>query len=491
MLQQYSFSQSVSVISVLVMSCMVTGCATSSRVRTPQVGDYDPQAIGPTYVASQRKAHEAAGTQAPSSQASVASGLLSLDACIEIALAHNPVHEGARHGVNSREASVGVAQAPYYPEVSLSSGYSRWQRRAYLPDALSQQGSSTKIGPTHDWMGGITARYTLYDGGRRTAELRRAVALKTAADEELIRVRRDLVYEVQSSFYQLAAATQIYNVAAENLARAETHLDLARRRKEAGAVAGADVVRSEVEVAEARMALTQAGGLRRTLRGRLNVAMGLPVASEFEIDAGLQEIYGPLLPDASKIIEDAMQASPEIKAALNHVSARQSGVAAARSAYHPRFYAEAGYNFHEPDFPPSDREWSVGVGASWTVFSGFARKHEINRAKAELSRQEAEVRLQILQLEQEVWSAHTRVLEMWERIQTCENQVLKALESLRIVRARYEVGVATINDLLDTQTVLARAETNLAEARWNYRIAEAWLDRLWTGGPATRIAIVK
>ena len=56
---------------------------------------------------------------------------------------------------------------------------------------------------------------------------------------------------------------------------------------------------------------------------------------------------------------------------------------------------------------------------------------------------------------------------------------------MRVARTRYEVGAATINDLLDAQTALARAETNRVEATWNLLIAEAWLDRVRGQSPVT------
>jgi len=410
---------------------------------------------------------------------------LTLAACLQIALDRNPVNLAARQGVVIAEETIGIVQAPYYPEVAFVTGWSRSQRRSSLPGGLTQLMTSNTSSPTDDWLAGFAARYTIVDGGRRAAEHRRAIALKSTAEEEAKRMQQDLVFEVHSSFYRLAASMRVHTVAEENLSRAEAHLHLAQRLREAGAVPKADVLRAEVEVAEASLAQTRAEGLTRTTRGQLSIAMGLPAASRFEIDTGSHQASSPALAVPEKVIEEALHARPEINAALQQISADEAGVAAAKSAYRPRLYAEAGYDYRDSDFPPEDEEWSIALNLNWTLFSGFSRKHEVNRAKAELSRQEAEVRQLILQVQQEAWAAHSTVLETWESVQTTETQVASALESMRVARTRYEVGAATINDLLDAQTALARAETNRVEATWNLLIAEAWLDRVRGQSPVT------
>ena len=483
MFHEYTTARVQSLLLLLFLCASLIGCATSRQTVAPSVEDYIPPAFSQRGPSSQEPSASAsdpiletpesnASTEAPSTEA------LNLAACVDIALDRNPVNLAARQGVIIAEETLGIARAPYYPEVAVKSAWSRYQRRAFLPTGVTQLAGSGIIGPTDDWLAGFTARYTIADGGRRAAEYRRATALKSTAEEEAQRMRQDIVFEVHSSFYHLAAAMQVRSIAEENFSRAEAHLHLAQRLKEAGAVPKVDVLRAEVEVAEAKLALTRASGLTRTIRGQLSIAMGLPAASRFEIDTGSHQAVSPALSAPEEIIGEALRARPEINAALQQISADEAGVAAAKSAYRPRLYAEAGYNYRDNDFPPEDEEWLVALNLNWTLFSGFSRKHDVNRARAELSRQEAEIQQLILQVQQEVLAAHSTVLETWESVETTEAQVASAQESMRATRTRYEVGAATINDLLDAQTALAHAETNRAESIWNLFIAKAWLDRV-------------
>ncbi|GMW01632.1 MAG: hypothetical protein AMXMBFR84_27690 [Candidatus Hydrogenedentota bacterium] len=478
MFREHTKSHVPSLPVLLTLITSMTGCATLSPNTPPSVGDYIPKMVGQQAPANQAPMAGASSLNLASPATGLSKDVLSLAECVQIALNQNPAQLAARHGITVATETVGIAKAPYYPEVNFISSWSRSQRSSTLPGGVTQLLTPDSNGPTNDWLAGFAARYTIADGGRRAAELRRTLALKGATEEDAKRVRQDIVFEVQSSFYRQAAATQVHSVAEENLSRAKAHLDLAQRLKEAGAVPKADVLRADVEVAEAELSLARAAGLTRTTRGQLSIAMGLPAASRFKIDAEDQKLASPVLADPEIMIEEALYARPEINAGLQYVSADQAGVAAAKSAYRPRLYADAGYDYHSDSFPPKGEEWSVALNLSWTIFSGFSRKHEVNRARAELSRQEAEVQQLILQVQQEVWAAYSTVLETWESVETTESQVASALDSMRAASTRYEVGAATINDLLDAQTALARAETNRAETVWNYLIADAWLDRV-------------
>src|SRR5574340_1086728 len=100
---------------------------------------------------------------------------LTVDAAVRIALDRNPRLRAAAEGVRVADEAVGEARAPYYPTLDASAGYTRWETHAYLPGGLAPDLPST-IGPTNDWTAGFTGRYTLYDSGRRAADLRAALA---------------------------------------------------------------------------------------------------------------------------------------------------------------------------------------------------------------------------------------------------------------------------------------------------------------------------
>jgi len=406
---------------------------------------------------------------------------LTLPDCIRIALEDNPAGRAAAAGVQGAKEAVGEAGAPYYPEVGLQTAYHRFQSHAFLPSWVPiPPGASTVVGPTDDWQAGLRARYTLYDFGERQAQLQVAKARQGLAQEEQARIRQDIILSVYYGFYGLTSALEAREVAHQNLGRSRDHLRLTQERKEAGAVPKADVLRAQVEVSNAQLALIRAENLIRLARGNLNLSLGRPVEKPVELSPSAQPPIRPEQLSLSLFLDQAVQWRPEIKSALRKIEVSQSNIQAAKSAYGPRLRAEGGFGWRDSDLLPQDEEWSVGVTLEWPLFTGFARKHRLARAKADLSKEEAEAERVKLAVRQEVWNAFSRVTEAYQTLETTQTLVQDSLESQRLSRERYEAGAGTITELLDAQTALARSQATRVEAEWDYQIALAQFK--WAAG---------
>lgn len=407
---------------------------------------------------------------------------LKVDAAVRIALDLNPVTRAAAEGVRVAEEAVGEARAPYYPTLSVAASYGRWETHAFLPEGLVGSTIPSTIGPTDDWTAAFTGRYTLYDSGRRAADLRAALAQQRVAEHEAARVRQDLALEVRRTFYALVAARDGERVADTNLARAEEHLRLALERRAAGAVSGGDVVQAQVHVAEARLARVRVESLVQQARGALNTAMGLPVATPVEADSQEAPVAPPNPVEVSGGLAQALTDRPTIAAAVQRALAATEAVSAAQSAFGPKIAAEWSVGLRDSHFFPSERDWRAGVTVTWSLFDGFAKRHRLAGARAAHARDEAEVERTKQTVQAEVWSAHATLRETHEAIAAADVLIRDADENVRIARERYRVGAGTVNELLDAQAALARAGAVRAQAAWDYRTARATYD--WTIGRA-------
>lgn len=407
-----------------------------------------------------------------------AGGPLTLRECVRTALENNPALHSAAAALQSARESVGEARAPFYPELGLQTGYRRWQTHAFLPGFVRiPPGTAQVVGPTDDWLGGLRARYTLYDFGERRAQLQAAQAQQGVVEEEGSRVREDVILGVYNGFFSLTSALEIREVALQNLDRTKDHLRLTRERKEAGAAPKADVLRAQVEVSNAELALVRTENVIRQARGNLNLFLGRPVEKPLEIVSEGQPLVSPEEIDLSESFRRAADLRPEMKAARKKIDYSKSKIQGAVSAYGPRLKAEGTYGWRDSDFLPQDEDWLIGLTIEWPLFTGFARKHKLAQAKANLSREEAEAERLQLSVRQEVWNAYSRLQEAFQSLQTARVLVQDALESHRLARERYEVGAGTVTDLLDAQTALARAQASQVEAGWDYQIALAQFKR--------------
>jgi outer membrane protein TolC len=111
------------------------------------------------------------------------------------------------------------------------------------------------------------------------------------------------------------------------------------------------------------------------------------------------------------------------------------------------------------------------------IFDGFRttnrveeslRNYYVIRAQEEQQRQQV-----VLDVEQ----SYLRLVELQERIKANEAAAQAARENLDLANGRYQVGVGSIIEVTDAQTLYTDAQTTYIRAIYDYRIADAQLLR--------------
>ncbi len=400
---------------------------------------------------------------------------LGLTALVRIALDTNPLVRAAQEGVAAARESIGVARASYYPKLDLDASYRRFDTHVFLPVGLPV--SATTVGPTDDWGASVKTAYILFDSGQRRAERDAAVATGKAAAHDAVQVRQDVVLGVNRAYYRVLSALAARSAVATHLARSHDHLEIARTRHAAGAVPKSDVLRAEVELADAQLAVVSADGAVRVAYGELNTAIGLPVDFPVTVSDSDEPIQPPAADSTKSALDQALNNRPELQGARERTAAANRHVAAVKGAYGPQLVAQGAFGWRDSEFLPQDKDWSAGLSVRVPLFTGFARTHRVTRAATEVRAMEGETAALAARIQQEVWTASSALEEAHQSV--LQSEVLRAAaeESLRFARARYEAGAGTIADLLDTESALTQAEASHVSAVFNYHVAKAMLLR--------------
>lgn len=400
---------------------------------------------------------------------------LTLEAAFRIALDNSPMNRAASEGVVVAREAVGIARAPYYPDVGLNAHYRRFRNFFFFPNApiLSSLGLTPVIGPENDWNLDVSGHYLLYDFGKRRAQLDAALAEQNIAREEECRIRQQILLNVALAFHSYVASMELYEVAIDTLKRAKAHHEIAKSRNEVGDVPSIDVYRAQVEMAQGERGLVRSRNQMRIAAGNLNTAMGLPPQMEFTVVPELTRATSPEKIDLCEALERSVCSRPEVKQALGRITSSCSRVDEAKSEFGPRIHAQGLYGKRQNVFFPKQKEWAVAIEFELSLFRGFEDMHRVRRAKHSLSKERAEYEQVLLDVRQDVWNAHSSLLEAYELIQTAAAEMQDSRESLRLAEERYKVGSSTINDLLDSQTAYARSQADYVGSEWQYRSAEA------------------
>ncbi len=417
--------------------------------------------------------------------AGIAAPLLNLKQCIDIALDQNPLAKAAEEGVIAAQENVGMAKAPYYPDLRFTASYNRFQTHLFFPPVPSPIPNVTIkvpsiLGPFNDWQLHLNSRYTLYDFGLRKATLLKAKCLLGEAVQEEARVQQDISLNVALSFYALLADVELLDVAKKTLQRAEEHVQLALDRYKAGSVPFSDTLRAKVNRSTAKQDKVKAESHLRICQGNLNAAMGLPPQTRYHVHAERDEFNLPNESELEMAIFNAEKCRPEIQAARHRIEALCYQRKQAQAARGPKVLAQGYYGRMDADFFPQDPDWSIGVALEVPLFEGYETRHHVRKVEAEWRQACAEYDRGVLEVQQNVWDAYSLLLEAYESIQSAADQLKDAQESLRLLQERYKVGASILTDLLDAETAYAFSQATYITAKWQYRAAYSQF--LWAQG---------
>lgn len=400
--------------------------------------------------------------------------ILSLEDAISIAIDQNPSKKAAQQGIVIAENDVVATFSAYYPDIDFIGSYTRFRERIFLPVFNIPGFVNTPIlnnpivGPTNDWNIRIEGSYILYDSGERLAKLRASKANSQIAVEETDRITQEIILNVYLAYYNTLSDIDLYNVAIENLKRSEDHLRIVQERYRVGDVPMADLFRMQTEVAESRQTVVRTKSLVRISMGNLNVTMGIPPNTEFELQ---KTSISPIDPNTLSItdsFDNALKYRPEIRSQSYRIDVKSNGIDQARSAFGPKVLATGKVGKRDTDFFPSDTEWAIGVGVTVPLCKGFRDVANLRKAQGEYCQEVEGYKSISLTIRQDVWNAYSHILESIESINTSIAQVKDAKESMRLSKERYAVGSATITDLLDAQTALLQAEATYVNSFNNY-----------------------
>lgn len=393
---------------------------------------------------------------------------ITLDEAIEIARRRNPALQQAYTSIEQAEHNRLSAYGSLLPSLSFSTGYSN-----------SSSGRLDDTGQgivTTSYSAQLTANYTLFDGWRRFTDLKGA---KLGVVEQNARFRQaeyQTIQQVKQQYAAAVAAREQVAVEQRRVERQEDQLDFIQQQLDLGRATRSDLLRSQVDVNNARLALLNAQNDARTTTFRLTEVVG----SETRVGPveGAQLETRDLPFDRDQLFQMAGQTAPSIRTAEAATDAAEASVSSARSAYLPSVSFSGGWSWFNQDFPPGNRSWSLSLRGSYPLFNGFQRETAVFRARAQADLAAEQQRAAELNLSSELDAAWSTAQSAIAGIGLAEQNVELSEESLRVVQERYRLGLATILELQDVQITLTQAETDLVSRRFDYQVAIAAIEAL-------------
>lgn len=349
----------------------------------------------------------------------------------------------------------------------------------FAPDALNHPDAVTNYGAglvleqplvnVDAWMGLRAARAT-------------SEATAIAARWTAMSVRVEVV---QAYYGAVVAAEQADAMAAAERAARE-HVRAAEAAAENGFVTRSDVLLARVRAGDVSAQRIEADSRARTARAALAVLLGAPGDTAFTLPT--------MLPAPSTVMSRmrvlaAADDRADVRAAREAANAARFALRRAEGTFLPRVNGFVRYDWNAAGrIGAASPAVTVGAAASWSLFGGGREVADARAAAARLRKAESDAEGAAASAQLDRRNADEAFTVALARAAIADTAVQQSAEALRIVRRKYDGGIAAITELLSAAAADMQARVTQSHSRYRVIAAAAARLRAWGADPAVLTA---
>jgi outer membrane protein len=400
---------------------------------------------------------------------------------IDIAERSNPETRVAWERARQAAAAVGLSESAYYPYLAASAagGYDRafipFPSLAVSPNFLANPslnnvtvtGGGSLVTEALLARGELNAKWLLLDFGERSATVAAAKERLMMANVGFNGTHQKIVFQVTDRFYQLGNARQKVVVSQSALEAAQTVEQAVQARINNGLATQPELLQAQQQSAQSAFDLEAARGAESDARVALIESIGiLPTVPLKVADLGQRLDLDQAARSVDELIAKALSQRPDLVAKLADVHAKEHEIRKIRAEYYPKLLLEAhasetelqvsiaGSKYFGDDKPTFGALLTVSV----PIFDGFARRHKMEMAEADLHAAENELAGARDSAVREVWKAYTDFKTALRKQDSAAKLVTASQNAFDAVLDSYQHGLSTYPEVVS-------AERNLTSAR--------------------------
>jgi multidrug efflux system outer membrane protein len=395
-----------------------------------------------------------------------------LESLVATALSNNKDVMIAASRIEQARASLGFTEADTYPRLDIEAGASRGD---YVAGRKVDKDDNYFIAPTLSWEVDFWGKF------RRANEA--ALAELMASESSLRTVQIGLISEVVSTYFLLLDFHQRLDIARRTRDSRLESLEIIQQRFDKGTIPEIDVNQSQIqkEIAEASIPVFKR--IISQIENALNILLG---RFDGEIPRGA-DLHNQTIPPYIPVglPSSLLERRPDVIEAehILHAETARIGVAEALRFPSVTLTGIAGFASTELDDLISDGDsWSLGTGILAPIFDFDKNKLRVviqeERAKQALHQYQNTVLLAFREVEDALSEVHTYD----DQIASVERQYEAAKNAAALSKMRYDKGVTSYLEVLETERQYFSVGLELSQVRQEYLNAYVRLYKALGGG---------
>lgn len=414
--------------------------------------------------------------------------LLTLDDCIELALKNNQDVIRARGNARIAGGNVWQAFGAFLPGLDASAQVSETHTAVTEGTGFYFDPTTGSIIPIPAEFGGISKYYsisasaglTVFNGGRNIFNYFGAKADKKYYDYAVKATEENIIYRVKFIYFAYLKAIEKKKISEKAVKRGEEGYKLAQSKYEVGSASKSDALKAKVQYGNDKLGLISAENIVRVAHANLAYLIGVDVNSDVQFSTEFTaRKHDGTESDAMKF---GLAHHPGLISFEYNLKAAKYDVKSTFGRYLPSLSVIVSRNWSNQfwsgvtKFRDADGQWIIRSIFSIPIFQNFSRKRDMTRAKATLNNARADYYYAKNKVALDVREAYLDIARAEEALKVAGENVDASDEDMSLVRERYNLGAATMLEVLDAQVSLITAENSEIEAEFDYNLAVAKLE---------------
>ena len=395
---------------------------------------------------------------------------LNIDECVRIALENKGALKRAEQDVTIARLNRASTGALMLPSVNASNSFSE-----------TTYGNSSSES-TDRYSGGLSLSQSLFNFGNKVNTFQQSDNNYNTVKQQKRQAKARVILDVYTYYYQYLKNSELFDIAGKDLELSKKQLDLVENQYNLGAVSKTDYLKASVRYGTAKSNFLSRELSKKNSEKSLLHSMGL-LNSDIEINIEKKIDFTLAIPSFEEAYSLMLINSPDLNILDNQILGAQINVKKAWSSSLPSINMSVGMNASSSDqltrsYFDDNYIKSANITLSIPIFSGFRNKNSIQISKLQLDQAETRLIGGTNSAKVSLYAIINSLNNYEEIIPIQEEVLISAEEDLKLAQQKYELGSASILELLDAQLALIQASSTLVRTKYDAAIQVANLDDL-------------
>ncbi|WP_127471148.1 TolC family protein [Thiomicrorhabdus aquaedulcis] len=408
--------------------------------------------------------------------------------CVDNALSQNPEMRVSGARIEQAQSALGKAQSSRLPQITASFtaansnnalnvfGMKLQQREVVQEDFIVERLNDPDAHT--DFNTRLEMLVPIYNGGIVTSYENQAAAMIEAARQGNVAVQQMLTYHIYQAYESVHAARAYIAVAEQAKLTAQSFVKTTQSLVEQGVLVRSEFLSAQVNESSASVALMKAQGQEQIALDNLRMLMSMEPGAP--LDVGARQDLSLPTESMDELVGLTLADNPQLEAKRKEANVSEFAVDEAKAAYYPNFNIMLRQDWNDQNLGLSSSSYTVAGMVSWKITDFGVTNHSVDMANAAAAQQKATVQSESNKARLEVMTAWRKLQIYKQQVQADVLAVEQAEEAQRLIMQRFNNGVATITEVLASQTQLDKARADLVGAQYETNVEKARL-RLATG----------